>query len=163
MNRRRIRQWFFAGSLLLSLFLPLLPLPNFLEPFKPYWPILVLVYWVLEVPGSVPLGLAFLMGLGADTLYGVLLGDQALRLAVVVFLVARFRSRLRFFPMWQQTLAVLALLINDRVLQLVIRMFSGESFPPAMYWVAPFVGAAFWPFVFLLMDDLYTRLRVREV
>ncbi|HET6588378.1 MAG TPA: rod shape-determining protein MreD [Oleiagrimonas sp.] len=162
MNRRRVRQWFFAGSLLVSLFLPLLPLPGVLEPFKPYWPILVLVYWVLEVPGSIPLGLAFLLGLGADVVNGVLLGDQALRLIVAVFLVVRFRSRLRFFPMWQQTLAVLALLINDRVLDLVIRLFAGESFPPAMFWVAPFVGAAIWPFVFLLLDDLYTRLRVRE-
>ncbi len=162
MNRRRARQWLFAGSLLLSLFLPLLPLPDALEPFKPYWPILVIAYWVLEVPGSVPLGLAFLMGLCADVFHGVLLGDQALRLAVAAFLVARFRSRLRFFPMWQQTLAVLVLLINDRVLQVAIRLFAGESLPPAMFWAAPFVGAAFWPFVFLLLDDLFTRLRVRD-
>lgn len=162
MNRRRARQWLFAGSLLLSLFLPLLPLPEVLQPFKPYWPILVLTYWVLEVPGKVPLGLAFLMGLFADVLDGVLLGDQALRLAVAVFLVTRFRPRLRFFPTWQQALAMLVLLLNDRVLQLVIRLFAGESLPPGMFWIAPFVGAAIWPFVFLLLDDLYTRLRVRE-
>ncbi len=162
MNRRSARRWLFIGSLLVSLFLPLLPLPEVLQPFKPYWPILVLVFWVLELPGKVPMGLAFVMGLAADVLYGVLLGDQALRLAVVVFLVARFRQRLRFFPMWQLTLAVLALLINDRVLQLVIRLFAGEPLPPALFWAAPFVGAAFWPFVFLLLDDLYTRLRVRE-
>jgi rod shape-determining protein MreD len=162
MSRRRALPWLFAGSLLVSLFLPLLPLPAALEPFKPYWPILVLVYWVLEAPDKVPLGLAFVLGLGADVLHGVLLGDQALRLAVAVFIVARFRSRLRFFPMWQQTLALLALLVNDRVLQMAIRLFAGEPLPPAMFWVAPLVGAAFWPFVFLLLDDLHTRLRVRE-
>ncbi len=162
MNRRQAMRWFYVVSLLLSLFLLLLPLPAAIEPLKPYWPILVLVFWTLESPGRVHLGLAFAMGLGADLLDGVLLGDQALRLTVAVFLVARFRSRLRFFPMWQQTLAVLVLLLNDRVLQLVIRLFAGESLPPAMFWAAPFVGAAFWPFVFLLMDDLHARLRVRE-
>lgn len=162
MNRHRARQWLFVGSLLASLLLLLLPLPGPLQPFKPYWPALVLVYWTLESPGRINLGLAFLMGLGADLLNGLLLGDQALRLTVVVFLVIRFRSRLRFFPMWQQTLAVLALLLNNRVLQLVIGLFAGQSLPPPSFWVAPLVGAIFWPFVFLLLDDLYTRLRVRE-
>ncbi len=162
MNRRQALKWLYVGSLLLSLFLLLLPLPNAIQPFKPYWPILVLMFWTLESPGRVHLGLAFAMGLGADLLDGVLLGDQAMRLTVAVFLIARFRSRLRFFPMWQQILAVLVVLLNDRVLQLVIRFFAGEALPPPLFWVAPFVGAACWPFVFLLLDDLYTRLRVRE-
>jgi len=162
MNRRRALRWLFVISLLLSLFLLLLPLPRSIEPLKPYWPILILVFWVLESPQRVPLGLAFALGLGADLLGGIMLGDQALRLTVAVFLVARFRSRLRFFPMWQQTLAILILLLNDRVLQLAIRFIAGESMPPPMYWGAPLVGAIFWPFVFLLLDDIHTRLRVRE-
>ena len=40
--------------------------------------------------------------------HGVVLGEQALRLCALVFIALRFRSRLRFFPMWQQALAVLA-------------------------------------------------------
>ncbi|HEX7342544.1 MAG TPA: rod shape-determining protein MreD [Rhodanobacteraceae bacterium] len=162
MNRRRAMQWLFVGSLVLSLFLLVLPLPAVIEPFKPYWPALVLVYWALEAPGRVNLGLAFVIGLAADLLNGVLLGDQALRLAVVVFLVMRFRARLRFFPMWQQALAMLAILLNNRVLQLIIGLFAGQSMPPATFWVAPLIGAIFWPFVFLLLDGLHARLRVRE-
>src|SRR5690625_3477951 len=162
MNRHRARNWLFVGSLLLSLFLLLLPLPDAVAAFKPYWPALVLVYWALEWPDKVPLGLAFATGLGADLLDGVLLGDQALRLAVLVFLVIRFRSRLRFFSMWQQILVMLALLLNNRVLQLVIGLFAGQPLPPVGFWIAPFVGAVIWPLVFLLLDDLNTRLRVRE-
>lgn len=162
MRRGRARRWLFVGSLLVSLFLPLLPLPEVLLPFKPWWPALVLVYWVLEAPGKVNLGMAFVLGLGADLLNGVLLGDQALRLTVIVFLVIRFRPQLRFFPMWQQVLAVAVLLLNNRILQLVIHLFAGESLPPWEFWMTPLVGALFWPLVFLLMDDLHTRLRVRE-
>lgn len=162
MNRHRARNWLFVGSLLVSLFLLLLPLPDAVAAFKPYWPALVLVYWALEWPDKVPLGLAFVTGLGADLLDGVLLGDQALRLAVLVFLVIRFRSRLRFFSMWQQILVMLALLLNNRVLQLVIGLFAGQPLPPVGFWIAPFVGAVIWPLVFLLLDDLNTRLRVRE-
>jgi rod shape-determining protein MreD len=160
MNRSRLARWWFAGTLLASLLLMLIPLPSLLEPFKPYWPALVLLYWALESGDRVTLGLAFALGLGADLLDGVLLGEQALRLTALAFIALRFRSRLRFFPMWQQTLAVLALLVNDRILLLIVRAFAGESLPPATWWIAPFVGAALWPFLFLLLDDLRARLRL---
>ncbi|HET7267371.1 MAG TPA: rod shape-determining protein MreD [Oleiagrimonas sp.] len=162
MNRHRARNWLFVGSLLLSLFLLVLPLPDAVAAYKPYWPALVLVYWALEWPDKINLGLAFVTGLGADLLTGVLLGDQALRLTVLVFLVMRFRSRLRFFTMWQQILVVLALLLNNRVLQLAIGLFAGQPLPSPGFWVAPLIGALIWPLVFLLLDDLNTRLRVRE-
>jgi rod shape-determining protein MreD len=160
MNRARLARWWFAGTLLASLLLMLIPLPALLEPCKPYWPALVLLYWALESGDRVTLGLAFALGLGADLLDGVLLGEQALRLTALVFIALRFRSRLRFFPMWQQTLAVLALLVNDRILLLIVRAFAGESLPPPAWWIAPFVGAALWPFLFLLLDDLRARLRL---
>jgi rod shape-determining protein MreD len=160
MNRMRLARWWFAGTLLVSLLLMLIPLPSLLEPFKPYWPALVLLYWTLESGDRVTLGLAFALGLGADLLDGALLGEQALRLVALAFIALRFRSRLRFFPMWQQTLAVLALLVNDRILLLIVRAFAGESLPPAAWWIVPFVGAALWPFLFLLLDDLRARLRL---
>lgn len=162
MNRQRARLLMFWGTLLLALLLMLLPLPRYLSPLKPYWPALVLIYWVLESSDRVNLGLAFLIGLGADVIDGVLLGEQALRLTALVFIVLRFRSRLRFFPMWQQMLAVLALLLNDRVLQLAVRAFAGEPLPTLGYWIAPAVGALVWPFLFLLLDDLRARWRLHE-
>ncbi|MBD8900219.1 rod shape-determining protein MreD [Rhodanobacter sp. DHG33] len=161
MNRQRLTSWWFAGTLLFALLLMLVPLPALLEPFKPYWPALVLLYWALESEDRVGLGLAFLVGLGADLFDGALLGEQALRLTALAFIALRFRSRLRFFPMWQQTLAVLALLLNDRILLLMVRVLSGAPVPPADWWISPFVGAALWPFLFLLLDDLRLRFRLQ--
>jgi rod shape-determining protein MreD len=161
MNRQRLSLWWFVGTLVFALLSMLVPLPDVLEPFKPYWPALFLLYWTLESEGRVTLGLAFAIGLGADLLDGVVLGEQALRLCALVFIGMRFRSRLRFFPMWQQALAVLALLLNDRLLLLIVRMLAGSSMPPASWWISPFVGAALWPFLFLLLDDLRARLRIQ--
>ncbi|GAB3789694.1 rod shape-determining protein MreD [Dyella agri] len=161
MNRQRLSLWWFIGTLLFALLSMLVPLPAPLEPFKPYWPALVLLYWALESEDRVGLGLAFLLGLGADLFDGALLGEQALRLTALVFIALRFRSRLRFFPMWQQTLAVLALLLNDRILLLIVRVLSGAPVPPASWWISPFVGAALWPFLFLLLDDLRMRMRLQ--
>ncbi len=161
MSRQRLSTWWFVGTLAFALLSMLVPLPGALEPFKPYWPALVLLYWAMESEDRVTLGLAFLIGLLADLLNGVVLGEQALRLCALVFIALRFRSRLRFFPMWQQTLAVLALLLNDRILLLVVRVLDGGTLPPARWWISPFVGAALWPFLFLLLDDLRMRLRIQ--
>ena len=162
MSRVRVQRWLFAGSLAIALLLQLMPLPQALLPLKPYWVALVLIYWAIEVPGRVGLGLAFLIGLVSDVVVGELLGEQALRLVVLTFIVLRFRARLRFFPVWQQALAVLALLLNDRVVSLMVRGFSGEAMPPAALWLAPVVGMLAWPFVFLMFDDLRARLRAKD-
>lgn len=162
MNRLHTQAWAFWIAMAAALLLMLMPLPAALQPLKPYWPALVLIYWSLETGDQVNVGIAFGIGLAADLLNGALLGDQALRLAVLVFIVLRFRSRLRFFPMWQQALAVWLLLLNDHVLQALIRAFAGDSPMPALSWLAPAVGAAIWPFVFLLLDDVNTRLRGRS-
>lgn len=160
MNRPSPSLWF-MGTLAAAVMLMLVPLPEVLEPFKPYWPALVLLYWALEAGDRVTLGVAFVIGLTGDLLNGALLGEQALRLCALVFIAQRFRSRLRFFPMWQQTLAVLALLLNDRILLTVVRVFAGDALPPPSWWISPFVGAALWPFLFLLLDDLRMRLRLQ--
>lgn len=163
MSRLRSSQgWTFWTGIALSLLLMLMPLPAALLPLKPYWPALVLVYWCLESNDRVGVGTGFCIGLAADLLNGALLGDQALRLAVLVFIVLRFRSRLRFFPMWQQSLAVFLLLLNNHVLQALIRAFAGAAPMPALSWLAPVVGALVWPFVFLLFDDVNTRLRGKK-
>ncbi len=157
--RPRSQGWLFAGSLALAFVLQLLPMPDVLLPLKPYWLGLVLIYWAIEMPERIGIGFAFVLGLGGDVLTGELLGEQALRLLVLTFIVLRFRARLRFFPIWQQALAVLALLLNDRVVMLMVRGFAGEPMPPATFWLAPVIGMLAWPFVFLLFDDLRTRLR----
>ena len=162
MNRMRANDWLFWGSIAACYLLQLMPLPQAMLPLKPWWLALVLMYWTLEAPDYVNLGRAFVLGLVGDVFSGDLLGEQALRLCVFCFILLRFRARLRFFPMWQQALAVLALLLNDRIVLLAIRAADGQLVPAASYWLAPFVGMLAWPWVFLLLDDARARLRVRD-
>ncbi len=131
-------------------------------PFKPYWVAMVLIYWTLETQDMISLGLAFLIGLVLDTLSGSLMGLHALSLVVMVFLVQRFRSRLRFFPPWQQALSVLGLLVNDRIILIWITVLLGESLPTWEYWLPPLVGMALWPWLFLLLDRIRARQRLQK-
>ncbi len=149
-------------SIMAAVFLSLLPLPEMLVPFKPYWVAMVLIYWTLETQDMISLGLAFLIGLVLDILSGSLMGLHALSLVVMVFLVQRFRSRLRFFPPWQQALSVLGLLVNDRIILIWITVLLGESLPTWEYWLPPLVGMALWPWLFLLLDRIRARQRLHK-
>ena len=151
---RSYPRWILYASLAVALLLGLLPLPELLQPMRPYWLALVLAYWLIEDPDHVGLGFAFVLGLLADLVYGGLLGEQALRLVVLAFIVQRFRARLRFFPLLQQALTIGALLLNDRIVSAGLHLTLGEPTLRAAFWIAPAVGMLLWPLVFLLLDSL---------
>ena len=146
--------WILPLSVLAALLLTLLPMPPSLQPLRPYWLALVLAYWVMEDPDRVGLGLAFVIGVVADLVVGTLLGEQALRLVVITFILQRFRARLRFFPMSQQALAIGALLLNDRIVALAVRLTLGEPTLASLGWFSPLIGMLLWVPVFMLLDGL---------
>ena len=156
-NRRNRRLIFL--TIVTAVLLTLIPLPGILSPLKPYWVALVIIYWSLETQDIISMGMAFLIGLVLDVLSGSLMGLHALSLVVMVFLVQRFRSRLRFFPPWQQALSVLALLVNDRIILIWITALMGEPLPIWKYWLPPLVGMALWPWLFLLLDRIRAMSR----
>ena len=136
----------------IAMLLTLLPLPSVLDPLRPYWVGLVLAYWALEIREMVSLGMAFLAGILLDVMTGSLMGMHALSLVVLIYLVQRFRSRLRFFPAWQQALSILALMVNDQIIRLWISSLLGEPMPTWNYWLSPIVAMLIWPWLFLLLD-----------
>jgi rod shape-determining protein MreD len=160
--RFRAKGIVFWGSLLLAQLMALIALPEALHAVRPYWLALLLIYWILEAPQRMGLGVAFFLGLLMDLLTATLFGEQALRLTVMAFIVHRLRSRMRFFPMLQQVLVVLALLVNDRIVMLMIRAFSGEQINTWSFWVAPIIGAIIWPWLFLIMDLIRQNTRAHE-
>ncbi len=153
MSRAR-RPWLFPLTLLVAILLGLLPLPEAIAPYRPFWLALVLAYWVLEDHERVGLVTAFVLGLFADLAFGSLLGEQALRLSVMTFILQRFRPQLRFFPPAQQALAIGGLLLNDLVIATATHLVLGEPLRGLAYWWTPVIGAAIWPPLFVLLDAL---------
>src|SRR5690606_35272021 len=122
---RRGRLWLLPVTVLVALLLALLPLPAPVQGLRPYWLALVVAYWVIEEPGHAGLGCAFTSGVVADLVTGSLLGEHALRLVVMAFILQRFRAQLRFFPLGQQALAIGGLLLNDRVVAAALHLLLG--------------------------------------
>ena len=158
---RRGRLWLLPLSVLVALLLGVLPLPAAMQPLRPYWLALVVAYWLIEEPDRAGLGFAFLAGLAADLVFGTLLGEQALRMVVMAFILQRFRAQLRFFPMAQQALAIGGLLLNDRVVNAAIHLALGLPQLHWAYWCAPLLGMLLWAPVFMLLDALRLGRRSR--
>ncbi len=149
-------------TLAMAFVLALLPLPLVLDMMRPYWVALVIIYWCLESQDRITLGLAFTIGIALDLLSASWLGLHALSLVIIVYLVLRFRARLRFFPPWQQALSILALLVNDRIILLWIISLRGEPLPSLEFWLPPIAGTLVWPWLFLLLDRYRGVMRHRS-
>ncbi len=152
--------WLVYGSFALGLLFAILPLPASVTAARPFLLAMLMAYWSMEVPNKVGIGTAFVVGLFADLVTATLLGEHALRLVVLVFLVQRFRARLRFFPLWQQSLALGLLLGNDQVLLAIIHWLAGAALPAWTSALSPLLGMLLWPWLYVLLDMV--RLRARE-
>jgi rod shape-determining protein MreD len=106
------------------------------------------------------MGTAFILGLLGDLMSASLLGEQAMRLVVIAFLVQRFRARLRFFPLWQQAGAIGLLLLNDRVIVALVHWIVGAPQAGWTSWFAWIMGMVLWPWLYVFLD--MARLRARE-
>ena len=146
--------WLVFGSFAFALVFAIIPMPEMVSAARPWLLAMLLAYWIMEAPSKVGMGSAFLIGLLGDLLGASLLGEQALRLVVVAFLVQRFRARLRFFPLSQQSLAIGALLLNDRIITTVLHIALGEPVAPLLSWVAPAIGMVLWAPLFWMFDLL---------
>lgn len=158
---RRGRLWPMPASVAVALLLAVLPMPEAVQALRPFWLALVVAYWVIEEPDRAGLGFAFVVGIIADLVSGTLLGEQALRLVVMAFILQRFRAQLRFFPVAQQALAIGGLLLNDRVVNAAVHLLLGLPQLHWLYWVAPVIGMLLWAPVFLVLDALRLGRRSR--
>jgi rod shape-determining protein MreD len=162
MSQRESENRLVALTLVMGFLLTMVPLPDVLQPFRPHWVALVMIYWNLEGGRLRTMGVAFLLGLLLDLMTGTLLGQHALGLVILAYLLERFNARIRFFPPWQQAAVVFALLFNDRIVHLWVVGLAGEGWPPWSWWFSPLVSVAFWPWMFLLFDRMRRQTRTRR-
>ncbi len=146
--------WIFWISIFVAMMLMVMPIAPVLQPFRPAWIALVLAYWIIETPEKVSMTLAFFLGWIEDLVVGSVMGENALRLVVITFILMQFRARIRFFPLSQQALVIAAVLLNDRLISTVLHTFWGVPNQPAVAWVTPLIGFALWPLIFMALDSL---------
>jgi rod shape-determining protein MreD len=148
--------------LLVALVAELLPFPDAIQPLRPAWTTMVVIYWALMWPGRFGVFSAFFMGLLIDVAHGSLLGQHALSLSLVAWLVVQVHLQLRVFPLWQLTLGVFALMFLEAFILLWIDGVTGRAeFGPGR-WGPVLAAGVFWPILMAAMDRLRERLERRD-
>ena len=152
--------WVIWLTFVVGLLLSVSPMPQFMEVLRPMWLALLLAFWSLTVPHKVGMATAFLLGLAEDVLYGTLLGQNALVLTLITFLVMSLQQRLRMFPMWQQSLVILVIFGLAQLIQLWLSALTGNRLPTlALIWSAV-ISALLWPWISYGLRGLRLRLSI---
>lgn len=136
-------------SLLAALLLNLLPwgrwagMPDLLA--------VVLVFWNVNQPRRVGVGVAFVFGLIIDVHQGALLGQHALAYTLLSFFAITVHRRLLWFPLLSQAAQILPLFVAAHAVSLLVRLVAGAAFPGWSLAIAPLIEAALWPLVSVLL------------
>lgn len=152
-------QWLIWSSFALALLLSIMPM-GLLDVARPLWAALFLAYWALYLPARVGLFSAWLLGLATDVLHGSLLGQNALILSLITFLVLSLQRRLQMFPAWQQSMLLLVVFGSAQLIQLWLNTLAGDRPPTLIFLLPALFSALIWPWVSLLLRSLQLRFNV---
>ena len=147
--------WVIPLSLVIALMLMMLPLPGWAAVIRPDLVALVLIYWAMAMPRHAGVTLGWVFGLLLDVSYGTLLGQHALGLLIVAYLVHKMHQRVRVFSLVQQALVVFLLLIVKQAMVLWVSGMIGLAPDVGLIYFAPsLIGALFWPWLFIILRDV---------
>ncbi|MEK6750203.1 MAG: rod shape-determining protein MreD [Pseudomonadota bacterium] len=151
-----------VASFGLAIVLAIIPLPEWLRYLRPEWVTLMVIFWSLAVPGRINVGTGWILGLIIDILYGTLIGQHALALAVVSFITARLHQQIRIYPMWQQALSVFTLVALNQLLVVWVKGIAGQPPKTWFYWVPSLTSALIWPWLYIFMREIQRRYKVMD-
>jgi rod shape-determining protein MreD len=111
---------------------------------RPDFLLVVIIYWMLRAPNICNIGLAWLAGLIVDLSTGSLLGQYALSFTITAYLGLQYQRRIVLFNQLQLTAYVLALFITERILVLILKVFSGNDMLDWSYLLPIVSNLALW-------------------
>ncbi|HEY4750941.1 MAG TPA: rod shape-determining protein MreD [Steroidobacteraceae bacterium] len=130
---------------LVALVLTVLPLPPILDLLRPPFLLVTVLFWSVNSPRTGGIAIGFFAGLVLDVFQGPVLGEHALALSLVTYIIVREHQRIRSKPAIQQAMIVLAALIVYEIVLLMIDGWTGQAVASAQRWVHPLTGALIWP------------------
>ena len=102
------------------------------------------------------MGSGFILGLAMDVADSSLMGQHALAYVLAAYAATSLSRRILWFPLAQQALHVLPLMLAVQLVQFGVRAMPGAVLPGLGYFAGPFIGALVWfPLTFVLLLPQY--------
>ncbi|NIN36441.1 MAG: rod shape-determining protein MreD [Gammaproteobacteria bacterium] len=143
-----------VASFIVALMMTALPLPEWAANWRPAWVAMVLIYWCMALPNKVNIGVAWIAGIIMDVLQGTLLGQNALGLVLLAFITIKVHQRIRMFPLIQQALFVMVLILLYQLMSLWVRGLMGVPPRTWTYWTPAITSMVLWPWLFIILRDI---------
>tara|TARA_B110000908_G_scaffold166209_1_gene216931 strand:+ start:113 stop:637 length:525 start_codon:yes stop_codon:yes gene_type:complete len=141
----------FLFSILIALVLTLLPLPSNIEPYRPEWLLLFLIFWVVRKPETYGLGIVWILGLVLDVIRGALLGQHALGFIISCYLCQQFHQRAHLFSMPQQCILIPLTLLPHFILSYLVYGILDQAPNGWHYWLPIVSSTLIWPLISILL------------
>ncbi len=140
-------------SLLLALFLTILPLPVWAVAYRPNWILLVVVFWIAYAPDSLGITIVWILGICLDLLSGTTLGQHPISLMVCAFILILTQQSFKLYPITKQCVVMAFITL----IYLGITRWLFGDIPVIDDWT--FLGSAIstailWPWVFVLLREI---------
>ncbi len=150
-------------TFILAFMLTIMPLPEWARAFRPDWVTLVLIYWAMALPASIGVTVAWFLGLLLDVTHGAILGQHALGLVLVAYIVHNQHQRLRVASLLQQSIVIFFLLILKQLMVLWVSGIIGRAPDISLYFAPSLIGTLLWPWVYIILRDLRRKFGYRSM
>ena len=144
-------------TVIAAFMLAIMPLPDWAVEFRPDWVTLVLIYWVLAFPSYIGVGMAWLAGLLLDVSYGTLIGQHAIGMVLVIYVVHIQHQLLRVASLLQQAIVIFFLLLIKQLLTLWVDGMLGREPDNWLYFMPTITSTILWPWLYLILRDLQRK------
>jgi rod shape-determining protein MreD len=105
---------------------------------------LVLAFWCIHQPLKVGMAAGFVLGLAMDVADASVMGQHALAYVLLAYFAAGWSRRVLWFPLAQQALHVLPMLLGMQMVMLVTRMVGGAEFPGVLWFLSSITATLLW-------------------
>ena len=142
--------------------LAIMPLPDWAVEFRPDWVTLVLIYWAMTIPSRIGVTIAWFAGLLLDVSYGTLMGQQAVGMVLVIYVIQLQHQRLRVASLLQQAIVIFFLLLIKQLLVLWVDGMLGRATDSSLYFMPTLTSTLLWPWTYLILRDLDRKFSINK-
>lgn len=149
MNSNNLR---FIWAVCMVLALTILPLPEWLNLFRPSVALLLILYVQFYIPKYFTVPFLFVMGLCLDALLASIIGEHVFALLLTTWISSILARRFNFFPIGQQMLLILVFSFIYQFALEFTNAFLGYNYNLFAVAGTAMVSMLVWPWARLLGD-----------
>ena len=138
-------------SFLIAILLTIFPLPQELIWLWPQWIFVMVLFWVVTLPFSCGVVLAWSMGVIMDLITGTPLCVHALSFVILVYLILKINHYVTHLLRWQQATVIGIFVFLNNMIEGFILGMTGHTAHTGLMFQSVITTALIWPLLFKIL------------